>query len=73
MSDDAGNSNGGGSSTPSPTEVTTSSQPTHIHAIGSESRAVVVGKSLTKASAANQVIDVLVDIAGYPATGASRG
>ncbi len=59
-----GNGNGGGSSTPPATEVTTSEQPTHIHAINGESRATVVGKSLTKASAANQVIDVLVDIAG---------
>lgn len=59
-----GNGNGGGTSTPPTTDVTTSSQPGHNHGIGSESRAVVVGKSLSKATAANQVIDVLVDIAG---------
>ena len=59
-----GNGNGGGSSTPPAGQVTTSSQPSHDHAVGSESRATVVGKSLTKVSAANQVIDVLVDIAG---------
>ena len=49
---------------PSSGQVTTSSQSAHNHGIGSEDRAVVVGKSLAKASAANQVIDVLVDIAG---------
>ena len=59
-----GNSNGGGTSTSPAAEVTTSSQPAHNHTIHSESRAVVVGKSLTKATGANQVIDVLVDIAG---------
>ena len=66
MSDDNenGNGNGGGTSTPPATEVTTSAQPTHQHGIGSESRAVVVGKSLNKATGANQVIEVLVDIAG---------
>ena len=52
-----------GGATPA-TEVTTSSQLGHNHGIGSESRAVVVGKSLNKATGANQVIDVLVDIAG---------
>ncbi len=50
---------------PPPTgNVTTSSQAAHNHGIGSEDRAVVVGKSMTKASGANQIIDVLVDIAG---------
>ena len=39
-------------------------QPTHAHGIDSEVRAVVVGKCLTKATEENQVIDVLVDIAG---------
>ncbi len=59
-----GNGNGGGTSTPPAAEVTTSSQLGHNHGIGSESRAVVVGKSLNKATGANQVIEVLVDIAG---------
>ena len=43
-----GNGNGGGTSTPPTTEVTTSSQLGHNHGIGSESRAVVVGKSLKR-------------------------
>ena len=66
MSADSENENGNGGGTPTPpaAEVTTSNQPTHNHAIHGESRAVVVGKSLTKASGANQVIDILVDIAG---------
>ncbi len=59
-----GNSNGGGTSTSPASEVTTSSQPVHNHGIDSESRAVVVGKCLTKASGPNKVIEVLVDIAG---------
>ena len=59
-----GNGNGDGTSTPPAGQVTTSSQPGHTHTVNGESRAVVVGKSLTKATAANQVVDVLVDIAG---------
>ena len=42
----------------------TSTESVHKHAVGSEDRAVVVGKCLTRATAANQVIDILVDIAG---------
>ena len=64
MSNESENGNGGGTSTPPAAEVTTSSQAGHNHGIGSESRAVVVGKSLNKATGANQVIEVLVDIAG---------
>ena len=64
MSDVTENGNGGGTSTSPASEVTTSVQPTHIHAIHGEGRAVAVGKSLTKATGANQVIEALVDIAG---------
>ena len=66
MSEDTteGNGNGGGTPTPPAAQVTTSSQPTHNHAIDSEKRGVVVGKCLTKASGPNKVIKVLVDIAG---------
>ena len=59
-----GDGSGSGTSTAQAAQVTTSSQTAHNHGIGSESRAVVVGKSLNKATGANQVIEVLVDIAG---------
>ena len=45
-------------------EMRTGDQPVHKHAITSEDRAVVVGKCLKPATAANEVIEVLVDIAG---------
>ena len=57
---------GAGSSSQSE-QVTTSNQPVHNHSIPAEDRAAVVGKCLTTtpaANPANNVIEVLVDIAG---------
>lgn len=47
-----------------PPEQSTGEQPAHKHSISSAERAVVVGKCLKGATGANQVIEILVDIAG---------
>ena len=44
--------------------VSTNSVDAHTHEITAEERAVVVGKCVKRATAANEVVDVLVDIAG---------
>ena len=48
----------------STTEPPAQEQTGHTHEISAEERAVVVGKCVRNSTGANEVIEVLVDIAG---------